>query len=66
MTTTNTNPLLPRVKQMNVGEAITVSIDEYAYNTLRRYACDLGMYYQRKFSVRLDRNARTYTITRKS
>lgn len=62
----NSNTLLPRVKQMAVGDVLVVRVEDYAYNTVRRYACDLGLTLQRKYSVKLDRAARTYTVTRHS
>lgn len=62
----NTTPLLTRVREMNVGDSITVGIDDYGHNTVRRYACDWGLYLDRKYSTHVDRAARTYTITRLS
>ena len=41
-------------------------IDEYGYNTIRRYACDLGLYLDRQYSTHVNRAERTYTVTRKS
>lgn len=54
------------MREMAAGEAITVSIDEYGYNTIRRYACDLGLYLDRQYSTHVNRAERTYTVTRKS
>lgn len=51
---------------MKPGAKLTVGIEEYSWNTLRRYACDWGLLYQRVYSVHVDRATRTYTITRKS
>lgn len=63
--TTNA-PLLTRLREMNIGDRVTVSIDEYGYNTVRRYACDLGTYLDRRYSTHVDRTDRTYTVTRLS
>jgi len=51
---------------MKPGDCLTVGIEDYSWNTIRRYACDWGLLYQRNYSVHLDRNTRTYTITRNS
>ena len=51
---------------MNIGDRVTVSIDEYGYNTVRRYACDLGTYLDRRYSTHVNRTDRTYTVTRLS
>lgn len=66
MTTTTTTSLSSRVRDMKPGAKLTVGIEEYSWNTLRRYACDWGLLYQRVYSVHVDRATRTYTITRKS
>lgn len=63
---TNETPLLTRVREMNVGDKITVPIEAYGHNTVRRYACDWGLYLGRKYSTHVDRINRTYTITRLS
>jgi hypothetical protein len=59
-------PLLTRLREMNIGDKVTVSIDTYGYNTVRRYACDLGVFLDRRYSTHVNRADRTYTVTRLS
>lgn len=49
---------------MEVGESITIPIEEVGYTTIRGYASDLGFAYNRKYSTHRDRVNRTHTITR--
>ena len=63
---TDNTPLLSRIRTMEVGDEITVSVDAYAYGTVRRYATDMSFTLARKFRSHLDRKSRTYTITRLS
>ena len=63
---TESTPLLTRMREMGIGDKVTVGIDLYGYNTVRRYACDLGLFLDRRYSTHLDRANRTYTITRVS
>jgi hypothetical protein len=58
--------LLNRIRELAVGDSVTVNVDEYGYNTVRRYASDCGLYLDRIYSTHLDRVNRTYTVTRKS
>lgn len=53
-----------RVIDMEVGESITIPIEEVGYTTIRGYASDLGFAYNRKYSTHRDRVKRTHTITR--
>lgn len=66
MTTNNETPLLARIRAMQVGENITVPVNAYAYNTVRRYASDCNFLMERNYSVHMDRKARTFTVTRNS
>lgn len=58
--------LYTKVKTMEVGAVITVPVDGYSYNTVRRYASDFGLTFDRKYTCHLDRATRTYIITRVS
>lgn len=49
---------------MEVGESITIPIDEVGYTTIRGYASDLGFAYNRKYKTHRNREERTHTITR--
>lgn len=53
-----------RVIGMEVGESITISVEEVGYTTIRGYASDLGFAYNRKYSTHRNREERTHTITR--
>lgn len=53
-----------RVIDMEVGESITIPIDEVGYTTIRGYASDLGFAYNRKYKTHRNREERTHTITR--
>lgn len=61
-----TESLLTRVREMEVGDQITVPVSAYGYNTVRRYASDCGLYMERSYSTHLDRETRTFTIIRNS
>ena len=63
---TESTPLLTRMREMGIGDKVTVGIDLYGYNTVRRYATDMSFTLARKFRSHLDRKSRTYTITRVS
>ena len=63
---TSNAPLLTQVRQMEVGDEIRVSVDAYAYGTVRRYVTDMSFVLDRRFRSHLDRATRTYTITRVS
>lgn len=62
----NTTPLRQKVKQLEVGESLTLTMQEVGYTTLRSYASELGLQFQRKYSTRHNRENRTVTITRNS
>lgn len=53
-----------RIINMEVGESITIPVDEVGYTTIRGYASDLGFAYNRKYSTHRNRVERTHTITR--
>ena len=53
-----------RIINMEMGESITVSVEEVGYTTIRGYASDLGFAFNRKYSTHRNRVDRTYTITR--
>lgn len=56
--------LRKRIINMEPGQALTMPVVSVGYSTLRNYASELGYLYLRKYSVSLDREARTITITR--
>lgn len=58
--------LYTKIKDMEVGAVVVVSVDDYSYNTVRRYASDFGLVFDRRYTCHVDRATRTYTITRKS
>ena len=53
-----------RILNMEMGESITIPIEEIGYTTIRTYASDLGFAYLRKYTTHRNRMERTYTITR--
>lgn len=53
-----------RVIDMEVGESITIPVEEVGYTTIRGYASDLGFAYGRKYSTHRNRAEMTHTITR--
>ena len=53
-----------RILNMEMGESITIPIEEVGYTTIRSYASDLGFAYLRKYTTHRNRVDRTYTITR--
>ena len=53
-----------RIINMEMGESITISVEEVGYTTIRGYASDLGFAFNRKYSTHRNRVERTYTITR--
>lgn len=61
-----TPALFTQIKTLETGASIVVPVDGYSYNTVRRYACDFGLTLNRKYTCHLNRQARTYTITRES
>lgn len=50
--------------QMKLGEALLVSADDYADNTIRNYASRLGSRMDRTYSVHCDRAAKTTEVIR--
>lgn len=58
--------LQSRVKDMQPGDRMTVSIDEFSPTTVYNYCSDLGFELQRVYRTRRDRQARTMEITRES
>lgn len=58
--------LYKRIQLMEIGDIVTVSVDEYAYNTVRRYSSDFGLALNRKYTCHLDRASRLYNIHRLS
>lgn len=55
-----------RIIDLEIGEELTIPVDEVGYTTIRSYASDLGFAYQRKYSTHRNREERTYTITREA
>ena len=53
-----------RILNMEMGESLTIPVDEVGYTTIRTYASDLGFAYLRKYTTRRNRQERTYTIKR--
>lgn len=53
-----------RIINMQMGESITIPVEQVGYTTIRGYASDLGFAYKRKYSTHRNREERTYTITR--
>lgn len=49
---------------LEVGEYFVVSCDDFSGQYLRSSASNLGFDKNRKFKVNLDREARTFTVTR--
>lgn len=62
----NRTSLQSRVKDMQPGDRMTVSIDEFSPTTVYNYCSDLGFELQRVYRTRRDRQARTMEITRES
>ena len=58
--------LYTQIKTLELGASVTVPVDGYSYNTVRRYASDFGLTLNRKYTCHLNRLARTFTITRLS
>ena len=58
--------LQSRVRDMQPGERMTVSIDEFSPTTVYNYCSDLGFELKRVYRTRRDRQARTMEITRES
>ena len=56
--------LRQRVIDMQVGDSITIPVEEAGYTTIRGYASDLGFAYKRKYSTHRNREERSHTITR--
>ena len=48
------------------GETLVVSLEDFAYTTIRSYVVELGWSMQRKYTCKRNREARTYTVTRLS
>ena len=53
-----------RMLEMAPGEQLEVG--DFSYTTIRSYCSDLGWAYDRKYSSRRNREARTVTATRES
>jgi hypothetical protein len=53
-----------RVIDMEIGDSITIPVDEVGYTTIRGYASDLGFAYNRRYTTHRNRAERTHTITR--
>ena len=56
--------LRAQIVRMQVGEQLTIPLTDYGYTTIRSYASELGFAYNRKYSTKRNRQARTYTIVR--
>lgn len=50
--------------EMQQGARLLVPVGEYSHTTVRGYASALGFDLERKYVVHLDRETRTYEITR--
>ncbi len=50
--------------EMSVGETLGLAFDAIAYSTVRHYATALGVELERTYSVHLNRDNRTYEVTR--
>lgn len=59
-----TNSLFGKMKNLAYGESLVISLNEPGAKSVRTSASMLGLQYNRRYSVSLDRTARTYTITR--
>ena len=58
--------LQSRVKDMQPGDRMTVSLDEYSQTTIYNYTSDLGFELGRVYTTRRNRQARTIEIQRVS
>lgn len=58
--------LWQRVVDMKVGDTFSVPVSGKGFTTLKSYASEIGMIHRRKYSTHLDRESRTYHITRVS
>lgn len=47
-------------------EQLVVSVDDFAYTTIRSTCSELSWQYERRYSCRRNREDRTYTIVRLS
>ena len=56
--------LRAQIVNLQVGEQLTIPVTDHGYTTIRSYASDLGFAYDRKYSVKRNRQERTYTIVR--
>ena len=56
--------LTETLKAMAVGDVEVINFGLFAYATVRNVASNYGSDNGRKYSVRIDRTAETYTITR--
>lgn len=50
--------------EMQQGSRLLVPVGQYSHTTVRGYASALGYDLERKYTVHLDRETRTYEITR--
>ena len=62
--TENKTSLQSRVRDMQPGDRMTVSIDEYSPTTVYNYCSDLGFEMQRVYKTRRNRQERTMEIQR--
>lgn len=58
--------LRAKIMKMAQGESLVVQIGEYGATTLRTYASELGLHYNKVFKTRVNRNDKTMTIIRVS
>ena len=56
--------LRKQIINMEPGDTLTVPVGSCGYTTLRSYASELGYLFLRKYSTSLDRENRTFKITR--
>ena len=62
----NKQSLRSRVKDMQPGESIVVSLDDYSPVTIYNYASGIGFAMNRTYVTSRDRQARTIEIRRES
>lgn len=58
--------LRSKFNEMKVSQVIVVSIDDYAYSTIRYYAAERGLVLGRVYTTQLNRETRSVFVTRKS
>lgn len=52
--------------EMQVGEQLTIPVEDYGHTTIRTYASELGFCMERKYRTKRNKKERTYTIIRES